>query len=104
MPHVFEENPCIAFGDAAALCGRLWKDMGEEARKPYVKMAKEDKERYAGEMAKLKATGMVPESSVASRGQAAKRSGGTTAAAAASRKARAAKKKEPVKPISAFGL
>ena len=45
MSDVFEDNPCITFGEAAAECGRRWKALDESEKKQYKDMAAADKER-----------------------------------------------------------
>ena len=54
MADVFEENPCITFGEAAAECGRRWRVLPAEAKEEFRQMAAEDKERYTRELATYK--------------------------------------------------
>ena len=44
-----EENPEATFGDIGKLIGAAWKEVTEEERAVYEKMADEDKERYVKE-------------------------------------------------------
>ena len=54
MADVFEENPCITFGEAAGECGRRWRVLPEEAKEEFRNMAAADKERYTLELATFK--------------------------------------------------
>ncbi|KAL4158495.1 hypothetical protein PRNP1_004271 [Phytophthora ramorum] len=40
----------MSHNECSALCGRLWRQMSEEEREPYKRMAAEDKRRYETEM------------------------------------------------------
>ena len=57
MADVFEENPCITFGEAAAECGRRWRDLPDEAKEEFKQMAADDKARYSRELATFKNKG-----------------------------------------------
>ena len=57
MADVFEENPCITFGEAAAECGRRWRVLPPEAKEEFKKMAADDKRRYVIELASYKNRG-----------------------------------------------
>ena len=50
MADVFEQNPCITFGEAAAECGKRWKSLPEEEKQEYKDMAAKDKTRYTREL------------------------------------------------------
>lgn len=54
MADVFEENPCITFGEAAAECGKRWRALPEEQKQEYKEMAAADKARYTRELATFK--------------------------------------------------
>ena len=54
MADVFEENPCITFGEAAAECGRRWRLLPAEAKEEFRQMAADDKARYTRELASFK--------------------------------------------------
>lgn len=60
MADVFEENPCITFGEAAAECGRRWRNMPEEEKTEFRQMAADDKARYTRELAGFRKTGKLP--------------------------------------------
>ncbi|ETM51342.1 hypothetical protein F442_05041 [Phytophthora nicotianae P10297] len=53
----------MSHNECSALCGRLWRQMSEEEREPYKRMAVEDKRRYEVELATYNA-----QASVASEG------------------------------------
>ena len=57
MADVFEENPCITFGEAAAECGRRWRVLPAEAKEEFRQMAADDKARYTRELASFKNKG-----------------------------------------------
>ncbi|CAB9515529.1 histone chromosomal protein 6 [Seminavis robusta] len=57
MCEVFEENPCITFGEAAAECGRRWRGLPDEEKVEYKEMAARDKARYTRELATFKNKG-----------------------------------------------
>mmetsp|Transcript_3130 Transcript_3130/g.9594 ORF Transcript_3130/g.9594 Transcript_3130/m.9594 type:complete len:200 (+) Transcript_3130:143-742(+) len=50
-PQVTEENPNIKFAEVGKRLGEEWKALDEEARKPYIELAEQDKERHKKEMA-----------------------------------------------------
>jgi structure-specific recognition protein 1 len=54
-PQVLAENPGIVFTDVAKKIGELWKAAGPADKAPFEELAKQDKERYAREMAAFKA-------------------------------------------------
>jgi hypothetical protein len=54
MSDVFEENPCITFGEAAAECGKRWRELPDKEKMAYKNMAAADKERYTRELATFK--------------------------------------------------
>lgn len=54
MAYVFEENPCITFGEAAAECGKRWRALPEVDKQEYKDMAAADKTRYTRELATFK--------------------------------------------------
>jgi len=54
MGDVFEENPSITFGEAAAVCGQRWRDLADAEKQEYKDLAAADKERYAREVAVFK--------------------------------------------------
>ena len=64
MADVFEQNPCITFGEAAAECGKRWRALPEEEKQEYKDMAAADKNRYNKELAFFK--GRHPEVEVPS--------------------------------------
>jgi len=51
---VKEEDPSLKFGDIAKKLSSQWKEMSEEEKDPYVKMAQQDKERYQKESSSYK--------------------------------------------------
>lgn len=51
MADVFEQNPCITFGEAAAECGKRWRELPEADKQEYKDMAAADKTRYTKELA-----------------------------------------------------
>lgn len=57
MADVFEENPCITFGEAAAECGRRWRVLPNELKEEFRQLAADDKVRYTRELATFKNKG-----------------------------------------------
>jgi len=53
-PKIKEENPTATFGDLGRLIGEAWRGMSEEDKKPFLKKAEVDKERYKEQMANYK--------------------------------------------------
>lgn len=49
-PHVAQQFPGSTVGPISKVIGAQWRDMSDEARIPWIKMAEEDKARYAREM------------------------------------------------------
>lgn len=49
-PNVVAKNPDLKFGEVGKTIGRLWNDLSEDDKQPYVEVAKADKERYEKEM------------------------------------------------------
>ncbi|KAJ2159108.1 Non-histone chromosomal protein 6 [Coemansia sp. RSA 552] len=49
---VKEENPDIAFGDIGKVLGKMWREMDDSEKQPYVEKAAEDKKRYEAEKAR----------------------------------------------------
>ncbi|KAL1921404.1 uncharacterized protein VTP21DRAFT_11120 [Calcarisporiella thermophila] len=43
---VQQENPTVSFGQIGKILGEKWKNLEEDEKKKYVKMAEKDKERY----------------------------------------------------------
>jgi hypothetical protein len=54
MAEVFDENPCITFGEAAAECGKRWRELPDKEKMEYKNMAAADKARYTRELATFK--------------------------------------------------
>ena len=50
-PKIVAANPEMSFPEVGAELGRQWRDMDEDARKPYNEKAAEDKKRNEREMA-----------------------------------------------------
>jgi len=53
-PKIKEKNPAATFGELGKLIGEAWRAMSEDDKKPFMKKAEEDKERYKAEMANYK--------------------------------------------------
>lgn len=49
-PKLTAEQPGLAFGDGGKILGQRWKELSEEQKAPYMRMAEEDKLRHAKEM------------------------------------------------------
>jgi len=49
-PKLAEDNPDAGFGDLGKLVGEKWKELTASEKKPYDKLNKEDKDRYAKEL------------------------------------------------------
>ena len=43
---VIDENPGIKFPDIGKKLGKLWKNMSDSEKEPYIKLAEADKERF----------------------------------------------------------
>lgn len=58
---VKEENPTASFGEMGKLLGARWKEMDENAKRPYSEKAEKEKERYEREKAAYAAGGAAGE-------------------------------------------
>ncbi|KAK9893524.1 hypothetical protein P389DRAFT_198779 [Cystobasidium minutum MCA 4210] len=56
---VKEENPDATFGEMGKLLGARWKEMDDNAKKPYVAKAEVEKQRYEREKAAYASGGAV---------------------------------------------
>ena len=52
---VARENPEARLGERNKMVGAMWKELGEDGRKPYLELARADKLRYEKELAEWKA-------------------------------------------------
>jgi hypothetical protein len=53
---VKEDNPSLGFGDITKQVSAKWKEMTDDDKEPYLKLAQQDKERYEKEMSKFKSS------------------------------------------------
>eukprot|EP00270_Netrium_digitus_P012059 TRINITY_DN3888_c0_g1_i3.p1 TRINITY_DN3888_c0_g1~~TRINITY_DN3888_c0_g1_i3.p1 ORF type:complete len:112 (+),score=36.95 TRINITY_DN3888_c0_g1_i3:105-440(+) len=44
------DNPDVSFGDLGKMLGSNWSQLSEKEKKPYNKLAEDDKQRYKDEM------------------------------------------------------
>ena len=70
MADVFEKNPGITFGLAAAECGKRWRALPDVDKQEYKDLAAADKARYTRELAIFKGrhAAEVPLPKIAKRG------------------------------------
>ena len=54
-PGLKEKNPNATIGEISQMIGAEWQSLDAEAKKPYEKMAADDKIRYQNEMEKYNA-------------------------------------------------
>jgi len=46
---VMGENPGMSIGDVSKILGKMWKELSDEDKQPYVEMNTKDKERHEAE-------------------------------------------------------
>jgi len=52
---ILKDKPELKFGEVGALIAQMWNGLSDEEKAPYVKIAEQDKERYAQERAEYEA-------------------------------------------------
>ncbi len=58
-PEIKMKTPDSTIGEVAKQLGARWKSLSEDEKKPYEKLAREDRERYMEEMAEYKKSGVA---------------------------------------------
>ncbi|CAI7782391.1 unnamed protein product [Closterium sp. NIES-54] len=50
---VKSNNPDVSFGELGKILGAQWKELDDKEKRPYMKMAEDDKKRYQDEIESL---------------------------------------------------